>query len=254
MDKYEVDGYEYSSVSNSDETLGMLESHSPPDAEEKLYRRQGWIRGGILAAIIAGGFVITTIAGFYLGNYTAANSNWKESEKSEPHSQMTHPGVLDEMVRITDCGASPAEAKALNCKFDVMLQRWIPEDCYDEAHSELFLAKYPRKWYYDMDLKHEMDDATVMVRGGEHQMTFTPSDYHKRHCSYTWELTSRALQEQRPLLDELISFEHTHHCNGILLGPEWNETKFDGHSKPTEVDPGYLRCASYTVWLQDMPA
>lgn len=112
--------------------------------------------------------------------------------------------------------------------------------------------------YWDMPLHRYRDivanEQLLAVRKGEHRATYTPSDYHKRHCSYTWELTSRALQEQRPLLDELISFEHTHHCNGILLGPEWNATEMDdGRPKPTEVDPGYLRCAPYTIWLQDMP-
>ncbi|OTA60726.1 hypothetical protein K449DRAFT_466031 [Hypoxylon sp. EC38] len=98
------------------------------------------------------------------------------------------------MVQIADCGDSVAATKTLGCKFDTMLQRWIPVDCYGKAHSELFLAKYPRKWYYDTNLEYEMDDA--IARKGEHQVSFTPSDYHKRHCSYTWELTSRALREQ----------------------------------------------------------
>ncbi|KAI1401225.1 hypothetical protein F4819DRAFT_459169 [Hypoxylon fuscum] len=247
MEKQQRKMYKHVSASTSEDTLDkldeqLLEGNEEPPPGKRSQRRHIYIAA--LVVVIA----VSAIFGFILGTRTATST-----APTTPGSLQatSHGSVSEAMVRITDCGESPTEAKEMGCKFDLMLQRWIPADCYDEAHSELFLARYPRKWYYDIDLKHEMDDATV--RSGEHRMTFTPSDYHKRHCSYTWELTSRALQEQRPLLDELISFTHTHHCNGILLGPEWNATEHDGRPKPTEVDPGYLRCAPYSIWLQDMP-
>lgn len=149
MDRHQRQMYEHVSASTSADTVDKLDEDFIGEKEEPLLhgQRQRWnIHIAALLASIAASGVIGLILG------TSISSSIRMAP--------TTPGPSDMMAQIMDCGKSPAEAKALGCKFDLMLQRWIPADCYDEAHSELFLAKYPRKWYYDIDLTHEMDDAT----------------------------------------------------------------------------------------------
>jgi hypothetical protein len=290
MDKQKRNTYndmpQADTTSLSEETLDGLDEVVEQLLEENrdrpLQQRPSWQRRNASIAVVASIAAVSAIAGFILGTCTASATiqtaipSLQTSTSHNNGSDHTHSGL--KTVQIKDCGKTPHDAKSRGCVFDLMLQRWISSECFDEEHMERFLAKYPRKWYFDIELEHEMDDEIgksyrsrhgnevsswagpeltcdlAVVRKGEHQVSFTPSDYHKRHCSYTWELTTRALSQQKPLLDELISFEHTNHCNGIMLGPDWNRTQLDnGRPKPTEVDPGYLRCASYNVWLHDMP-
>lgn len=153
--------YKQVSASTSEDTLDKFDEHIADDAglpHPPQQRRRAWIFAALVGCI-----AVSAVVGFVLGNCTASKA--PSPPTSTDHSQHTSHGLPSAgkadhaTTRILDCGESPARAKAMGCKFDLMLQRWIPAACYDETHSELFLAKYPRKWYYDIDLKQEMDDA-----------------------------------------------------------------------------------------------
>lgn len=63
-----------------------------------------------------------------------------------------------------DCGGSTSEALANNCVFDSILQQWVPEPCFDREHYENFLKAYPRKWFSNSELQHEMSYLTCQSR------------------------------------------------------------------------------------------
>ncbi|KDN63556.1 hypothetical protein CSUB01_09341 [Colletotrichum sublineola] len=187
----------------------------------------------MIAAVI---LVVATFFGFFVGS-TATRMAMQGSESA-----------MDEIRQIEDCGETPAQARSNGCRYDIMVQQWVPAACYDEEHSEMYLSTYNWKWYYDIDAKHEMPDE--VMRRGEHQVAFMVDDYHRRHCAYVWEVSARALQQQKPMLDEWLSYKHVHHCNRILLSPPWNSTK---HPTAVETHSGYGRCAPYQLWAKDMP-
>lgn len=156
----------------------------------------------------------------------------------------------DTGARIDGCGEAPAQARARCCRYDVMLQQWVPLACYDEEHSEMYLSTYRWKWYYDIDAKREMPDE--VMRRGEHKVAFMDDSYHRHHCAYVWEVSARALQRRKPMLDEWLSYKHTHHCNTLLLSPPWNSTSAK-HATAVETHSGYGRCAPYLAWAREMP-
>lgn len=192
-------------------------------------RKPGWAGRYRVPATAAVVLVLIAAAGFVLGATMARMAHASEA-------------------RIDDCGETPAEARAKGCRYDPMIQMWVPVACYDQEHSERYLSTYKWKWYYDLDAKHEMPDETMRL--GEHQVAFMVDDYHRRHCAYVWEVSARALEQQRSLLDEWISSKHVHHCNGLLLSPPWNSTK---HPLAVEARTRYGRCAPYHVWVDGMP-
>lgn len=87
------------------------------------------------------------------------------------------------------------------------------------------------------------------VREGDYRVAFTPPDYHKRHCTYTWKVMIRALRIGRPVLSEGISFKHTRHCNKAMLGPDWDATS----NRPTKSVTGFMTCAAQGTWFGSMP-
>ncbi|KAK7752859.1 hypothetical protein SLS62_005201 [Diatrype stigma] len=148
MDKTQRHIYKHVSGSASTDTIDKLDENFIGENEESCPHRQRRRCNMHVAALLAS-IAASGVIGFIFGTSVPLTTKTPAATAS------------DTLAQIMDCGKSPAEAKAAGCKFDLMLQRWIPADCYDEEHSELFLAKYPRKWYYDIDLEHEMDDATV---------------------------------------------------------------------------------------------
>ena len=47
-----------------------------------------------------------------------------------PPTHKTSPGQLELW---TDCGLSPSDARARNCRFDPMLYAWIPSECFTRS-------------------------------------------------------------------------------------------------------------------------
>lgn len=64
------------------------------------------------------------------------------------------------------CGHGAPEARANNCRFDLMLSAWLPESCYDVGLHEQFLLAGNYSWYWDESLPDEVSEAEV--RRGEH--------------------------------------------------------------------------------------
>lgn len=155
------------------------------------------------------------------------------------------PATVNQGGTIEECGETPDEARISGCKFDPMMQVWLPASCYDEEHSEFYLSTYQWKWYYDNKMEKEMPDE--VMRRGDHSVSFMTDDYHRRHCAYAWEVVTRALQAQRPIQDELLSYKHVHHCNMVLF---WNTSE---SARGVETHAGFGRCAPYHVWAKDMP-
>lgn len=129
-------------------------------------RRRIWLRWDIYIAVILVASIAATsgIAGFIVGICTASTAvettTTSMQTTASHHDDSGHMHDASKVVQIKDCGKTTHGAKARGCVFDLMLQRWTPTECFDEEHMERFLAKYPRKWYFDVDLEREMDDET----------------------------------------------------------------------------------------------
>ncbi|KAK1570182.1 uncharacterized protein LY79DRAFT_570368 [Colletotrichum navitas] len=233
--------YKYNNVPGSEGAL-QTECHATTDKKvrdqptaSRLHLRPH-LSSCAIATIAAVILAVASLFGFFVGS-TATRMAMKGAATA-----------VSEVRLIDDCGESPAQARSNGCRYDTMIQQWVPAACYDEEHSEMYLSTYNWKWYYDIDAKYEMPDE--VMRRGEHQVAFMVDDYHRRHCAYVWEVSARALQQQKPMLDEWLSYKHVHHCNRILLSPPWNSTK---HPTAVETHSGYGRCAPYQLWATDMP-
>ena len=143
------------------------------------------------------------------------------------------------------CGETPSEAKHLGCVFDVMLQSWVPETCYDEELSEKFLLDGLWTWYSDAKAMHEV--PLEVVQQGEHERIFAPDVYHRKHCVYTWQRLVRALSNRTRVDEESMSYAHTKHCQMLLFAEDWPDTV------GVEITPGYTTCAPYEDWYPPVP-
>jgi len=147
-----------------------------------------------------------------------------------------------------NCGGTPDEARAAGCVFDVMMQLWTPPECMDAPLSERFLEKGNWTWYADGGAQRAYTDEEI--RKGDHDVVYVAQSYHRHHCIFAWERLVRAMRNQAPLIEELISYDHVMHCrHKTLTLPEEGAEEVRGVVAPT----GYTRCASYDVWIKNLP-
>lgn len=149
---------------------------------------------------------------------------------------------------VISCGGTADEARAAGCVFDVMMQLWTPPQCMDSTLSERYLAKGNWTWWSDVDATKAYSDEEV--RKGDHDQVFVAQSYHRHHCIFAWERLVRAMRNQAPLIEELISYDHVMHCRHTTLTlPEEGAPAVRGVIAPT----GFTRCASYDVWSKNLP-
>lgn len=146
--------------------------------------------------------------------------------------------------KILDCGHSPEEARAAGCVYDVMMQDWVPEPCFDEVLTERYLAEGNYTWYADSDGNVMSDEE---MRKGEHHEAWMTGGYHKAHCIFSWEKLIRAERNNRPISQELLSYDHVLHCRMQTLGGEMHKRDAIAVRAPTN----YAKCALYDTWKTD---
>lgn len=113
------------------------------------------------------------------------------------------------------CGSTPAEARALGCKFDIMSFAWTPQACYDPILSQSFLSTQGPWTFY---LDHNATIPLAFESLGDHNVIWTEHHYHIVHCLYAWERIHRAGLSETPMLlpAEIGNINHTMHCVGLL--------------------------------------
>lgn len=149
--------------------------------------------------------------------------------------------------KILDCGWSFEEAKAKDCVYDVMMQDWVPAPCYDSVLTEKYLSKGNYTWYADIEGNVMSDEE---MRKGEHHEAWMTGQYHKAHCIFSWEKLIRAMRNNQPISQELMSYDHVLHCEMQTLGEDEHMHKRDaiGVRAPTN----YAKCALYSTWKSDL--
>lgn len=146
------------------------------------------------------------------------------------------------------CGGTADEARAAGCVFDVMMQLWTPPECMDSPLSERFLEAGNWTWYADSSASRAYTDEEI--RKGNHDVVYVAQSYHRHHCIFAWERLVRAMRNQGPLIEELISYDHVMHCrHKTLTLPEEGAQEVRGVVAPT----GFTKCASYDVWIKNLP-
>lgn len=162
-----------------------------------------------------------------------------------PAQQNVDEAHLTTNGEITDCGHTVEEARAKGCVFDVMMQDWMPRPCYDEALSERYLLAGNWSWWADQEATTFL--SLEEMRKGEHSVIYVIQDYHRQHCIYAWEKMVRAIRNDWPLIEELISYDHVMHCRHSTLSKESENIR--GVRAPT----AWTRCGLVKDWYGRFP-
>lgn len=124
------------------------------------------------------------------------------------------------------CGNSSAEAVSLGCTWDQLSWSWLPPGCPHYANEE-FMRAEDWKYYTDPLGKQEAIGALWTHALDNHVELYGERREHLTHCVYMFLSLGQIIRDGTPYHQRISSYEHVHHCSGILLealrqDPNWH--------------------------------
>jgi hypothetical protein len=148
------------------------------------------------------------------------------------------------VIKPQPCGTTADEARTKGCLFAPGLAAWVPPSCYDSELEDEFVAKHPSfDWWYgegrDPDLTRRIPSMEALSNITNY--AFTTWGYHKAHCTHTWKLSHRAIENGWMVRGKIRDYHHPVHCEKILLNTEIPDEKVW-----TAVSIDFPDCVSYS--------
>lgn len=123
--------------------------------------------------------------------------------------------INQDAAKTASCGNSSESALAAGCKFDIMSFTWSHPDCFDGELMTEFLSLRNWTWWFDTAGEHSV--PLDKVASGRYTNLYVTWEYHLAHCTFMWKKMHRAISQQRPLDSYIGNFNHTVHCERMLL-------------------------------------
>lgn len=138
-----------------------------------------------------------------------------------------------------DCGNSPKDAKARKCKYNMIINAWLPGSCMTEEDDQDAAEMYKdgSRWVFEADTGKNL--TVEELASGNFEFFTTQYDFHVTHCMYAWKRLHRALLDPSRELDSVVTdIHHTGHCASMIAGHAAGE-----HDHGTKVFVKYPTCA-----------
>lgn len=218
----------------------FLEYTDDPEKEEarryvRVQTRKGNILPYLFVAIITS-LLWSVVILFFVDIPRAGNT----TEEHEPSSRPTGRYNITTNAHRLSCGNSVSEAKALNCKYDLLLNNWVPEPCFDKE----WLDEYKEDDSWGGYADEEMTRKLSVEEMSEADHYWTSLRDHVNHCAMMWRKQFWALYEERKAFDTVIASPgHTDHCSQFLIDVTDNSRNW---THPTKTSMGFAGC-----WVRD---
>jgi hypothetical protein len=122
-----------------------------------------------------------------------------------------------QQMKTLHCGSNSAEARSLDCTYDVLSNSWVPTQCLDTHGLEEFKRLAQWQAFETRDATRQLTEAE-MGDVAPPNTYFTPVREHMVHCALMWRRLHRGYQQDQRWLDTHVkAFDHTMHCTGLML-------------------------------------
>lgn len=162
---------------------------------------------------------------------------WSSTTSSPSKSRDPHHNITTN-ARLQTCGTTPTQARSLGCKYDILLNNWIPAPCYDDEFIQEYTDDESWGAYFDRNMTILLSPTEM----SESEFYYTSVRDHINHCAILWKKQFFAFYEQRRAIDTIVvSAGHTDHCAQYLMDVEESKIK-----EATRVERGFAGC-----WIRD---
>ncbi|KAF6843368.1 hypothetical protein CMUS01_02198 [Colletotrichum musicola] len=136
--------------------------------------------------------------------------------------------------RFIECGNTTTEARARGCKYDILLNHWVPSVCFDKDSVAEYREDDSWGAFADMNMTQRLSVDEM----SERDFYWTSIRDHINHCAIMWRRQFYALYDERDAVDSIITSPgHTEHCSQYLMDAvdsKWKE--------PTKTMRGFAGC------------
>lgn len=171
----------------------------------------------------------------HMGSAAKPHEHPTEEAKYPPrHNVTSH-------AHLIDCGNTPAEARAKKCVYDILLNAWVPEPCFEQE----FIDEYTDDLSWGAYTDDTMTTRLTVEQMGDVDHYYTSMRDHVNHCAMIWRKQFWALFEERSAFDAIMASPgHTDHCAQYLM--DAIEVARVDPKATTKVMVGYTGC-----WIRD---
>ncbi|CAL3970243.1 unnamed protein product [Diplocarpon coronariae] len=136
---------------------------------------------------------------------------------------------------LTMCPNSTTAARAAGCKYDLLLNHWIPSQCWDQDYLDEYIDDGSWAAFEDEELTQPITTKKEME---EREFYWTSARDHINHCATMWKKQFTALFEESKTMDSLIASPgHTDHCAQYLMDATRKNVTW-----ATRVEIGFAGC------------
>jgi hypothetical protein len=184
------------------------------------------ILGTAALSLLTGTFVISILSYAYRESKFTQETATSHFHNDGYPKQLYHNQYVikyDLVGAYIDCPLqSPTAAREAGCSFDLLINGYIPDPCFDAEMHEDFTAGVELGYFVDKEAT-EMVSTAELLKGDfdMYPMAWLSTISHWRHCLYLINGTHRAYSRMPTVfLDAYLDQPHIQHCFGVVAGPK----------------------------------
>ncbi|KAK1565994.1 uncharacterized protein LY79DRAFT_572968 [Colletotrichum navitas] len=230
-------------MSSTPEYQPFLKYSDDPTAEERTsLQRHASRRNTFLShVLVLVGTSLVWVLIFFLMNPSMKTTSSRQETVSSGLPHVFVPGerrnITSGMKKIS-CGSTTHEARAKGCKYDILLNHWVPEVCFDKESVDEYQEDGSWGAFADMN----MTERLTVDEMSERDFYWTSVRDHINHCAIMWRRQFYAFYDDRAAIDSIVTSPgHTEHCSQYLMDAvdaKWKE--------PTKTMRGFAGC-----WIRE---
>ncbi|KAJ4391589.1 hypothetical protein N0V93_005208 [Gnomoniopsis smithogilvyi] len=176
---------------------------------------------------------------FFLLPWPSSSGNWKPTNHAGSKSVQSGAGDyrlynITSNAHFVTCGNSTAEAQRKGCRYDTLLNHWVPAACMDQEWIDEYEDDDSWTAFADVNLTQRLAPEDM----GKREHYYTSIRDHVNHCAWLWRKQFWTLFENRKVFDGVIvNTYHTEHCAEFL-----SELMTMNRTQPTLVRVGFSGC------------
>ncbi|KAK2001441.1 hypothetical protein LX36DRAFT_351133 [Colletotrichum falcatum] len=227
-------------MSSTPEYQPFLKYSDDPTAEEPASpQRHASRRNTFLSHtfVLVGTSLVWILIFFLMSPSMKTNASRQEIVSSAPPLPAERHNITTGMEKIS-CGSTTQEARAKGCKYDILLNHWVPERCFDKESVDEYQEDGSWGAFADMNMTQRL----TVDEMSERDFYWTSVRDHINHCAIMWRRQFYAFYDDRAAIDSIITSPgHTEHCSQYLMDvvdAKWTE--------PTKTMRGFAGC-----WIRE---
>lgn len=183
---------------------------------------------GIATFILILGILVVTIS-FYIHQIGVNPLHFSFEDSEQQHAAIPpryfanqYPIKHDAVGAYINCPLdSPQAAREAGCSFDLLINGYVPNPCFDFEMNKYFMEKADFGYYKDEAATTVIPQSELIAGDFEkHKVVWLSTDSHYHHCMYIVNGSSRAHSRLGfVFLDSYLDQWHLQHCISVIMEP-----------------------------------